>query len=391
MSRRSVIAVVLAGGFLLALAAYLFVRLALDPERLRVMAEARLSAAFGQPVHIGEMKVRLLPSLSVEGHDIEAGGEAGADPLVGLHSVRIVPRLSTVFSTPIEIDRVELTGLTVAARRGPDGRLVFPLPAAMPSSPAGEVEGRFQIDRVVLHDGRVRFVDARNGEAPAIDDIEAVVSWGGEIARLESLRAAVGSSRLSGSGQAGPDGLKLSLTWSSLGPKDADIVFAMVGAEPPAGFAIEGKEPLTIDLTLDPAGAISATGRVAAERGTAAGLMLGSLGAPLHISNGTLALDPVSYQLYGGKGSGKLSVDMSRSPIRWSFEARGDGVDIGGLVGSLTSTSGKVDGTGRFDARLGGRSGQLVASALEGSARFDVANGAIREFPLLSTIDSIIG
>jgi len=50
----------------------------------------------------------------------------------------------------------------------------------------------------VLQDGRLRFVDAENREAGAIDDIEAVVSSAGENGRLESLRAVVGSSILSG-------------------------------------------------------------------------------------------------------------------------------------------------------------------------------------------------
>lgn len=406
MTRRTVLLIVLAVVVVIFAGAYLAVRFALDPENVRLLAEQRLSETFGQRVRIGEMRVRLLPVPAVEGRRIETGGAdetegPAANLAVALDSVRIVPRLSTVFSTPIVVERVELNGLDLQVTRVPGDGPVVPFPAGVPGS-AGEGASGFQVQRVVLHDGRIRVVNrdgttppAGAGEtlanAPAIEQIEVASERRDTVTLIESLSANIGNSTVSGSGQAGPEGMKLSITWESLSPPDAAIVLALAGVEAPSGFAVAGEKPLVLDIVVGADGEVTANGRVEAETLSIAGLELSSLGSPLTVANGVVELAPLAYTAYGGKGSGRIEADIMETPPRWSFNGKAGGVDIGALVSSMTGSGGKVDGSGSFDASLRGEAGAPIASSLQGTARFDVRNGVIRDFPLLTALDAVVG
>lgn len=415
MNRRTTALIVLGVVIVVFAGAWLAVRVALDTDSLRGIAERRLSETFGQKVRIGEMRVRLLPVPSVEGRQIETGGgtDEAEEPraaklAVALDSVRIVPRLSTVFSSPIVVERVELNGLDLRVTRAPgEEGGALPLPAGVAGA-AGEEEASLQVQRVVLRNGRVRFVNqgqatpasaraamASASETPAnsaaIEQIDVVSERRGPVTSIESLRARIGGSTVSGSGQLGPEGTKLSITWESLSPADAGIVLALAGVEAPPGFAMAGEKPLVLDVVVDPEGELTASGRVEAETLSAAGLELSSLGSPLTFENGVVELAPLAYIAYGGKGSGRIRADVMRTPPRWSFDGEAAGVDIGALVSSMTASGGRFDGSGSFNASLRGEARAPVAKSLQGTARFDVANGVIRDFPLLTALDAVVG
>jgi len=239
---------------------------ALDPAALRSMAETRLSAALGQKVSIGTIDVDWLPAPSVEARDITLGATEGkAPPSLALGSIRIVPKLSSIFSRPIVAQRVELAGVVVHALRDREGRWRLPLAAL----PAGEAEeAAFDVGEVVLTGGRLSVSDegrvGQGRDAPSLRDIRATVRRQGTSTRLDDFSAAIGDSAITGSGDVGPDGLRLSLAWNQLRSADLPEVFGLAGLEVPAGIAVEGDQPLTLDVVIDRSGALSASGRVTA-------------------------------------------------------------------------------------------------------------------------------
>jgi len=103
---------------------------ALDPDHLRPVAERQLSTLLRMPVHIGRLSVRFLPVPVLEGRDIDIGGAAhDAPPSLSVATVRLTPRLSTVLSSVIVIESIELGGVHVNVLRDADGRWALPGPS----------------------------------------------------------------------------------------------------------------------------------------------------------------------------------------------------------------------------------------------------------------------
>lgn len=386
----------------LAVAGVVLVRLALNPDNLRRLAESRLSAALGQPVSIGRMGVSLFPTPSVEGAEIRVGsGSAAAAPSVSLTSLRIVPRVSTLLSSRVVVDRVEVRGLSLRALRGKDGKWSLPLPSrsAPAQGAAGDGGGAsdatsVDISRIAVEDASLLVVDEGQppGASPAgLRHVSAVMVVQGGTARLESLSGAIGGSTIAGSGSASADGLHLSLAWQSLKPADLPAVFALLGAEPPAGLSVEGEKPLALDVTVDAGGTVSATGQLSASKLTFGTLTLTSLASPLRLASDRLSLDPLTFHAYGGQQRAALSADIGAVPVAWSLRSATTGVDINQLLSANTSARDKVSGTARLDTDLRGTAAAPVERSVAGTIAIEIASGAIRNFPLLGALNSALG
>lgn len=394
--RGCLVALLLA--LVLASAAFVLVRRALDPDRIRLLAQSRLSAALGQPVSIGRMRLSLLPTPSVEGAEIRVGsGSPTAAPSVSLGSLNIVPRLSSLLSSPIVVDRVEVKGLAVRALRRRDGTWVLPLPTRDAAGGAGDDAGggrtALDISRITLEDGSLLVVDeGRAGaDAPGLRRIAATMSVQGGAARLDSLVGAIGESTITGRGSASAEGLRLSMEWQALKPSDLPEVFRLLGAEPLSGLAIEGDKPLTLDVSVDARGAVKAEGRLAASRVAFGTLTLTSLASPLHMATNRLTLDPLTFEAYGGRQRAALGADLANTPVAWSLRSTMTGVDIDKLLSANTSAKNKVLGTARLDTDVRGNAAVPVERSVAGTIGLDVSKGAIREFPLLAALNSALG
>jgi len=380
------------------LAAALALRWALNPDALRALAESRLSEAFGRPVTIRTMKLTFLPP-GAEGSDIRIGSPAtdGAPVGISLRALRIQPRLSTVFSSPVVIERVEVVRLALEIGRDAQGRWQLPLPPLHGggTGAAGGSPVAVDVNEIRLRDGRITVTGGRGGGAGAagaatVSAIDATCRTSGGEVEIDSLRAALGSSRLEGKGRLGPGGAKLSLAWTSLSPSDLPGAFALLGTRAPRGLAIEGEKPLTLELTVDRAGAVSATGRIAASRASLGSFALASLDAPLRYSSGRLALDPVIFSAYGGTHRGRITVVTAAEPPAWAVESRIEGVDVNRLVSGNSTAKGVIDGTGRGQLRLGGTATDPLLPTITGTVVTRVSDGVIHNFPILAAVNSAL-
>ncbi len=406
--------IALVAALVLTVAVVVGLRRVLDSAGFRSEVSARLSAAIGQPVTVGTIDFDWLPVPAVAASDITIGGSERAAnsgqpvtrpaegtkdrslPSIALGAVRIVPRLSSLLSRPIAIERVELVGLAVRALRDREGRWQLPLPALSPAD--RDEPARVEVGEVVLRDGLLSVTDEggpRPGpgggrEAPSIRDIRARVRRDGAVMRLEDLSAAIGESAVSGRGSAGPEGLRLSLAWSRLRPGDLPEVFGLAGIEATPGTSIEGDRPLTLDVAIDASGALSASGRVAAERATFQLLDLSQLQSPLQVAGNRLVLEPLTFSAYGGSHRGRVTAFLDTRPIRWVLDTRIDNVDLRQLVNDTTTVPDSLSGSGMLRGRLEGVLLQPMLDRAAGRMEVVLTKGAIHNFPLVAAVNSAL-
>lgn len=399
--RRSRILVGAIGAIVVFVGAFLFLRWALDPRLLKTAAQSRLSAALGQPVSIGTVRLSFLPSLTVAGTDIVVGDAArAAGPSLDIRAIRLHPRLSSIFSRPIVIDRVDIEGLTLNARRDAAGRWMLPLPdprfASTSPPDANSDTATLDVAEVLLKNGRLTIADDQpNGRAARaavtpMENIDAAVHRAGGVTRLDGLTASVGRSKVAGSGSVGPDGLHLSLRWTDLKATDLPLVFALLGTTSPSGLSVEGRNPLVLDLRIDTSGAVSAAGRISAERAVLGTLAMASFEAPVRFDTGRLTLAPMAFRAYSGAGQGRLTANVSSSPLSWALDADLQHLDVDQLLSANTTAKNKVSGTGTINARLHGTSVAPIERTVAGTVAVNIANGTIRNFPLLSAVYSAL-
>ena len=389
--RRRGCLVALVAALVLTVAVVFGFRRVLDSGAFRAGAEARLSAALGRPVTVGTIDIDWLPVPAIVGRDITVGGAGEAAPSLALEAIRVVPRLSSLLSRPVVADRVELVGLTVNVLRTGDGRWLMPV-AVLPEGEAGPAA--FDVRQVLLKDGRIRVTDERRPETasrpPSIRDIQAAVHRQDSVTKLDGLSGTVGRSALSGSGVIGPQGLRLSLAWSRLRAEDLPEALGLAGIAAPAELSIEGDRPLTLDVAIDAAGGLAASGQVSASTVRLGTLTLTSLRAPLRLSAGRLSLEPLAFSAYGGKESGRLRADLGATPLAWSLDTRIDGVDMRQLVNASTSVKDRLSGTGSFRGRLEGTAAEPLLDRARGTMSVAIADGALHDFPLLAAVNSAL-
>ena len=406
--------VAIGGVLALLLIAAVLVRRALAPDQLRAVAESQLSTVLGQPVKIGTMDVDILPTPSVTGGEITTGGtSAGRPPKLSIASVRIVPVLSSVFSSQVVIDRVEIRGLTFNVRRDKAGRWLMPIAApssAMPgaaapraaaasatSSPAEGESPATTVDvrEILLRDGRFVITDdvlrspSGSADVVTITDLAAAVRRDGATTRLDALTAALGATQITGAGRASREGLALQLAFDSLRQADLPQVFALLGTAPPAGLVIEGDKPLALDLRVGAGGDLGATGRVTASRIALGTLTLTSFEAPIAFARDVLTLEPLSFKAYGGSERGRVTADVGATPVALSLQSRIDGLDINQFLSANTTAKDVLHGTGRLNANLKANSSAPL-DTMTGTVEAAIGNGVIRNFPLLSAINSAL-
>ena len=149
MRTRLVVLSVVVVVICLALGVVLILRQSMIAGLVRASAEARLSAALGQPITIGEIGFTLAPRPAFTGSGVRVGpADTQAPPGLRIDRIRVVPRLRSFFSDTIRIEEVRLDGFTVSILRDRNGwhaPAAFPAPAmrtrsivtAARASPAG--------------------------------------------------------------------------------------------------------------------------------------------------------------------------------------------------------------------------------------------------------------
>jgi hypothetical protein len=373
---------------ILAAAGLLVLRATLDPEALRRAAETRLSAMLGQPVSIAGVHVSLFPVPALIGDGIVLGAERQA-PDLALQRIRIVPRLGSLLRGPYVIREVTLEGLTVRVVRESPGRWKFP--PVMPV-PGRDTASQAVIERVWLRGGRVLVweLSSRDGmhETSSIDDVEGEAVAGAAGLRISPIRGRVGGAAIAGEAVLDAQTARIDFGMSDIKAGDLGAVLGLAAADPPASLRLTQAAAASMSIRIDrQTFRLSGTGSVRAPDISIESIRLHGVEAPITTDGVTLTFDPATFTMYGGKHRGSVSIDLSKTPARFSLDGKVSGVDVSGFLRDFTGRDQRLDGTASAVPALRGIVGEPIPQTLDGRMQVDVADGVIREFPLLTAIN----
>jgi uncharacterized protein involved in outer membrane biogenesis len=384
-------ALLIAGAILLlaAAAVALTIRWALDPVTLRAAAESRLTAMLGQPVTIGDFSLTLFPAPALAGSDIRVGAERVAAPALELRRIRLLPQLRSLIARPIVIREIRLEGLTVSVLRDRTGR--WHMPAGVPAPTADGGRG-IVIEQVRVDEGRIRVFDETAAgvleEAGSLDAVTAEVVADGNGLRFEPLAGRIGGSRLEGRAQLEATRASLDLRLNQISDGDLPILLRLGGTTRPDFLRLLQPASLELRVQVDRGTArLSGTGTVQAPQVAVDPLRLEGLSAPVHVDGSRFTFNPTTFTVSGGTFRGSVIVDRSGSPARWAIDSTVSALDVGDFLSALTGRDQRLDGSAAVQAALRGHVGEPLDRSVAGRLHVRVADGVVREFPLLATIN----
>ena len=372
---------------LLALAALAALRSTLNADTLRAAAESKLTAMLGQPVRIGEIGVSLFP-LAAAGSRI-AIGSTSETPDLALERIRIIPRVASLLRGPYVIREVTLEGLDVRISRESTGRWKFPSVVPVGGGGAGT---SVTVERVRLSRGLVRVFaeDARSGarETSRIEAIEGESIAEAAGIRIAPLTGRIGNSRVSGSASVNGREAVFEFSMPSISPRDLPAVIGLSAAEAPEDVRLMQPAAVKMSVRINRTnGRLTGSGSLAAPQVGFYSLQLSNLEAPITTNGGQITFAPATFAMYRGSHRGKMVIDLSRTPARWTSESSVNGIDVSELLAALTSREQRLDGTASASSSLHAPVGAPMPRSLEGRLQLTVVNGVVREFPMLAAIN----
>jgi AsmA protein len=262
-------------------------------------------------------------------------------------------------------------------------RIELPLPPlALTSSPspsgASSVVEIVSIDEIVLSG-----VEVVSGARILSGDIEVVPQGQGLLIRKIAL-AAEGTS-VNATGQLteldGPVG-ELIVTAGAL---DLDRLVAFVN-----DFTAGSTGSQSSSAATTPAGTPSRMNlglTLEAERATMGALTLDRLTGKARIIASGLSIDPVAFDVLGGRYQGSLSLALDRGAMRFSGASTLSNIDMAAVTafaGNPDIITGRM--SGRMDVEGSGADLATVMRTVRGKARIDIADGIIKNLGLLNSV-----
>ena len=359
-----------------------------------------LSSALGQPVAIGSFSVGLLPVPALEAGDVRIGGaDSNAAPGLALSQLRVLPELTSLLpGRTLTVNRVELRGLAISLRKDKSGKWMLPVAPA----PTGGGAGGPGVDlhQLQVHGGRIRVVDdslVTKGGGPTvttISDIEADLQAAGGALKVPSFTGKLGQTTVSGAAEAGPKGATLHLTSESIENADLPALFALAAMPPYPDLSISGKAPFELTTNVAPDfKTFVATGKASIERVKFGTFVLDRMSSSFRYDKGIFTLDPFSFIFFGGKQQGTVAIDLNQPAPVYTIKSSITGLDVNRALSATTSNKDFLFGTASLSTNVkgSGSSAPAIEKSLAGTAKFQLANGVIKNFPLLATVNQALG
>ncbi len=215
-------------------------------------------------------------------------------------------------------------------------------------------------------------------------------------AGISNLVASLGTTsiqgNLSASNFAAPD-LKFALSAGTIdtgeleqitSPPPAKANNKSQPAAQPTSSAPAAKKPSLVD-TLTGSGTLSANTIKAQD------IILTNVRTNVKLNKGVIQLQPLTSDLFGGKESGAVTLDVRPATPLCSINAKLSGVDTNSLLSAVSSVKNTLYGTLAADANV---NFALASSAelprtLNGTLGFNVANGELKNVNILSEISKV--
>ena len=361
---------------------------ALARDAVRTEAEERLSTLLGQPVAIGSIGFSFVPRPAFTGSDIRVGAADRQAPAIRIDRIRLIAQWRSLFSETVRIDQIRLDGFSVSLLRDTAGK--WQVPTAFPA-PARTTGSRVAIDRVSVTAGRIHVFHEGNGamrETSRIDDIAADMAIEPEGLRLAPLTGRVGGATIDG--EAGTNARSIRLRFDAPVIHDADLapLAGLLAWVRPATVRLQEPAAASVAVTIDRASSrLGGKGTLRMPAVVVDRLRLQRLDAPFTIDGTKLTFAPATFMLHGGTHGGRVTLSLDRDPARWTADSRLERINVGELLDTLAARDVGLEGTGRVEAKLQGRIEPDFVAGSEGRARVALADGVLRNFPLLATVN----
>jgi uncharacterized protein involved in outer membrane biogenesis len=361
---------------LLSIGLSVWVRAVFTGDTVRTALAEQLSKALGQPVKVGDIAATIYPRVTVNLQEVRIGEPAR----ILVQSLHVGADFWALLSRRIEHARLELSG----------ARVELPLPAfpVGRGSTSGSAS-RAPVELVSIDEIVLRGLEIVSGGHTLTGDVEVVPEGKGLSLRHVTFLADETTIDVSGritdlSGPVGDVAIKAGAlnfdrllafandfaTGSGMG---ASTAAAGPGRErarnPNAGSP--GVPPMNIALSLE------------ADRATMGTLILDTLAGKARITPDTMALEPISFGVFGGRYVGSLMFALGAVPD-FTLNATLTAVDMAAAT-AFAGSAGTI--TGRLSGRLNltgrGRDASSVMNAARGTARVDIVDGVIKNLGLV--------
>ena len=364
------------------------VRQSLADGRLHAAAESRLSAMLGQSVSIGPMGVEIFPRIAVIGGNVRIGRSTAQAPALDIERVRVLPRLGSLWTRPVAIERIELDRFVVSILRDRERRWHVPPIVPMPSGRGGNAA---IVERVRVTRGRVRVFDQVGSElreASSLDDLDAEVAVENGGLRLSPVTGRVGRATVTGDGRTDGEAVRLRVDAPAVADEDLPAFLRLLGTERPPFLRLPEAGAAAIDIQVNRASSrLSGTGKLRAPQVLLGAVRLQRFEAPFAVRGAILEFHPTSFTMHGGEHRGTVTLNLADAPPSWTTDSRVNGLAVADFLGALTGRDQRVDGSASMTAALRGRVGEPLDRTMRGRVELVVRDGIIKNFPLLAAID----
>jgi uncharacterized protein involved in outer membrane biogenesis len=359
---------------LLSTGLFLWARAVFGKDTVRTALADQLSKALGQPVKIGSIAATIFPRVTVNLRQVMIG----EPPRIRVETLHVGTDFAALLSRRIEHARLELSGAHVE----------LPLPAfTIGSGSTSGSPGKPPVEIVSIDEVVLRSVEIVSGQRTLTGDVEVVPDGKGVTLRRVALVADKATIDITGritdlSGPVGNVAIKAGalnvdrlLAFASdfasgAGMRAAPAPRSPSGPAPSPGAA----PPMDIAVSLE------------AERATMGELALDKLAGKARISADAMALEPVRFEVFGGRYDGSLVFSLGAVP-NFRLSAAVAGVDMAAVT-AFTGRPGSI--TGRLSGKLNlagrGMDTASVMNTTRGTARVDIADGVIRNLGLIRSV-----
>jgi AsmA protein len=217
-------------------------------------------------------------------------------------------------------------------------------------------------------------------------------AYKGNILTLNPITAKAGGNTLAGAVSANLSG-EVPYLAASLSGRTLDLNTMLsgggdAGASAGGGGAASGWSDAKIDFS--PLRALNAKLKLSVEQLVYNQIKTGPIGLQATISGGKLTAELPSFKLYNGAGKGTLAVDASGKTPTQVFRLSLANLDAYSFLKDIAGFQ-SLEGTGAIaiDLNASGASQRAIVSALNGTAKLEFTEGAVRGINIAKTVRSL--
>ena len=355
----------------LSIALSLWARAIFTHDTVRTALAEQLSKALGQPVRIGSIAASIYPRVTVNLGQVTIGEPAR----IHVKTLYLGTALGALLSRRIEHARLELSG----------ARVELPVPAfsiGSTTAPSGNAPVTIvSIDAIVL-----RGVEIISGGHTLSGDVDLAPEGNGLRLQRVALRADKDRIDITGritqlSGPVGEVAIKAGmlnfdrlLAFANDFARGTGTIPTAPAHAAPTHSANRNAAPMRLSVSLE------------VDRATMGALVLDKLRGKARITDEKITLDPVDFQVFGGRYDGPLVFTLGAVP-QFKLNAAVSGIDMAavtafaGRPGTITGRcSGKLNLAGR------GMNASTVLNTTTGTAQIDIVDGVVKNLGLIRTV-----